>query len=600
MDDVTTTAGEAMPGSGRTIDYLSDLGELAWFEVDAERNIVAMSPALERMTGFRAEDVLGRSCLTAIRCSECLKGCGVFRHGTVRDARLRIYRADGSEVEVLKSGRVLRDEAGEITGAIEMIRLPGEGFTGSVGLPPELSAMLGGLGREFVMADEELRITGISAGLPALLGVEESELRARPLADVFGEEVFGEGSSVRDAVLAGERREGWRASLRAAGGDHVPVSLSIGPIDATETCGGLDARVIVMIRPDDAEPGEVPSFGGIVSRSTDMQRIFRIIELLKDNDSTVLITGESGTGKELIARALHDTSHRAGGPFVTVNCAAIPNELLESELFGHVRGAFTGAVRDRPGRFELADGGTLFLDEIGDLALGLQAKLLRFLQEHTFERVGDTRTRRVDVRVLAATHVDLVRAVAERGFREDLYYRLRVVPIEIPPLRERREDLELLIRFFMDRIGRDRGRSLRLAPSASRALLDYSWPGNVRELQNAVEYATTVCEGQTIHLRDLPSEVERHGGRGPDRRGSNLEVGADWSESTPPEGAPTDVVEVAARRSGLADGLSPAEASEAHQILRALEASRYHRGEAAERLGVSRTTLWRKMKQYRL
>ena len=329
-----------------------------------------------------------------------------------------------------------------------------------------------------------------------------------------------------------------------------------------------------------------------------MQRIFRIIELLRDNDSTVLITGESGTGKELVARALHSTSHRSDGPFIAVNCAAIPSELLESELFGHVRGAFTGAVRDRAGRFELAEGGTLFLDEIGDLALGLQAKILRFLQERTFERVGDTRTRSVDVRVIAATHVDLVRAVAERKFREDLYYRLRVVPMEIPPLRDRREDLELLIRVFLDRIGRQRGRSLRLAPSASRALLTYRWPGNVRELQNALEYATTVCEGQTIHIRDLPSDVGRYGGERLSTPGHEISVGgpvpSGGGASPSPETPPAVRPDLSGR------GLSPSETSEAGRILEALEAARYHRGLAAERLGMSRTTLWRKMKQYRL
>ncbi|MFC1531032.1 sigma 54-interacting transcriptional regulator [Gemmatimonadota bacterium] len=507
----TTQTTEAPVGDER-LSRLMDLADLAWFEVDAERNIVAMSPALERITGFEAADVMGRSCLTAIRCSECLKGCGVFRHGTVRRAQLKIFRADGSEVDVLKSGQVLRDESGDITGAIEILEIPRSDDSKAIPSFAELSSLLSGLGREFVTADEQLEVLGCSTALPGLLGVSADELVGRPLSSIFSGELFEDEGAATRAVLAGERREGWRAFLKAAGGHEIPVSLSIGPVDASDTCGGLDARVVVMIRPEDGQQRETPSFEGIVSRSASMQRIFRIIELLRDNDSTVLITGESGTGKELVARALHSTSHRSDGPFVAVNCAAIPSELLESELFGHVRGAFTGAVRDRVGRFELADGGTLFLDEIGDLALGLQAKILRFLQEHTFERVGDTRTRRVDVRVIAATHVDLVRAVAERKFREDLYYRLRVVPMEIPPLRDRREDLELLIRFFLDQIGRERGRSLRLAPSASRALLTYGWPGNVRELQNALEYSTTVCEGQTIHTRDLPSEVGRYGG----------------------------------------------------------------------------------------
>ena len=324
-----------------------------------------------------------------------------------------------------------------------------------------------------------------------------------------------------------------------------------------------------------------------------MQRIYRVIELLRENDSTVLVTGESGTGKELVARALHETSHRSDGPLVTINCAAIPTELLESELFGHVRGAFTGAVRDRVGRFQLADGGTIFLDEIGDLALGLQAKLLRVLQQQTFERVGDSRTHKVDVRVIAATHADLVSAVAARTFRQDLYYRLRVVPIEIPPLRERREDLDLLARHFLGKFGERSGRSLELAPTATRALMEYSWPGNIRELENALEYATTVCDGQTVHVRDLPAEISR---RGP--LGDRDVEGATAGDLHPP------ALVVSSPPSGSGPPswphLRPSEAAEADEIWRALQQARHRRGEAAEVLGISRTTLWRKMKQYQL
>jgi transcriptional regulator with GAF, ATPase, and Fis domain len=349
-----------------------------------------------------------------------------------------------------------------------------------------------------------------------------------------------------------------------------------------------------MLRTEEQpEERDQNSHGGIIARSPAMRRIFRVIDLLRDNDSTVLVTGESGTGKELVARAVHDTSYRKSGPFVAVNCAALPSELMESELFGHVRGAFTGAIRDKPGRFEVAEGGTLFLDEIGDLALPLQAKLLRALQEHEFQRVGDNRTRKVDVRVIAATGVDLGRAVAQREFREDLYYRLRVVPIEIPPLRDRREDLDLLIRHFLDRIGKARGRALRLAPSAVRALLGYRWPGNVRELENALEYATTVCEGQTIHVGDLPAEV----GPGGEYRLSSL-------DSRPDPGGHPEAQGLNGTREPFPETpslhLSPSEADEVHRIKAALRKAQFRREEAASLLGMSRTTLWRKMKEYRI
>jgi transcriptional regulator with GAF, ATPase, and Fis domain len=300
-----------------------------------------------------------------------------------------------------------------------------------------------------------------------------------------------------------------------------------------------------------------------------------------------------------------------------VNCAALPGELLESELFGHVKGAFTGAVRDRPGRFELADGGTIFLDEIGDLALPLQAKLLRVLQEHSFERVGGTKTRQVDVRVIAATNANLQEAVAEHRFREDLYYRLRVVPIEIPPLRARREDLDPLIQHLLDKIGKGRGRSLRLAPSAMRALLTYAWPGNVRELENALEYATAVCEGQTIHLEDLPLEVgaaeaDAYNGGVPAWNGHRVPVpggtylphaSGGHAAAAPPSGNGGTPAGPPAEATTPAAGtvrLTPEEVSEAESIRKALEETHYSRHKAADLLGISRTTLWRKMRLYHL
>ncbi|HEX9107188.1 MAG TPA: sigma 54-interacting transcriptional regulator, partial [Longimicrobiales bacterium] len=502
---------------------LSALGELARvgvFEVDGDRNVVSVNAEVERITGFSADEVVGKACVALMRCPECLKSCTLQQEGRIpAGARLRIFRKDGAEVLVERAGLVRRDVYGGFAGGLETIReVDGRACTAA---PPELDSLLGSLGRSYVVLDGSWRILGLSERLAGLLGTSTDALRGQPAERVFGSELFGEGAALREAVLSGRRREGWRAVLALPAGGELAVSLSVGPVDAADHCGRLGARAMIMVRPEEDAEGaeeEIPSFAGMVARSAAMQKIFRLIELLRDTDSTVLITGESGTGKELVARALHAASHRARGPFVAVNCAAIPSELLESELFGHMRGAFTGAVRDKPGRFELADGGTLFLDEIGDLAPALQAKLLRVLQEHAFERVGDTRTRTADVRVLAATHVNLGRAVAEHRFREDLYYRLRVVPIEIPPCRDRREDLPVLIRFLLGRIGLRRGRSLRLSPAASRALLTYDWPGNVRELENALEYATTVCEGQTVHLTDLPAEIaqapDANGGAG--------------------------------------------------------------------------------------
>jgi DNA-binding NtrC family response regulator len=239
-----------------------------------------------------------------------------------------------------------------------------------------------------------------------------------------------------------------------------------------------------------------------------MQRVFEIIEQVAPSKATVLLTGESGTGKELVAAAIHERSSRARGPFVKLHCAALAESLLESELFGHERGAFTGAVARRDGRFSLADGGTLFLDEIGEISPSVQVKLLRFLQEHEFERVGGDQTIRVDVRVIAATNRNLAEEVARGRFREDLYYRLNVVNVELPPLRDRRADIPSLARFFLERFATENSKALEgFSPETVDLLLSHDWPGNVRELENAIERAVVMAPGPQIDPRHLPPAV---------------------------------------------------------------------------------------------
>jgi two-component system response regulator AtoC len=247
--------------------------------------------------------------------------------------------------------------------------------------------------------------------------------------------------------------------------------------------------------------------GGLIGKSAVMQEVFRSIERLARSRATVLVTGESGTGKELVARAIHELGPRRDGPFVAINCAAIPHELIESELFGHEKGAFTDAAERRRGRFEIASGGTLLLDEVGELDARVQVKLLRALQERRIERLGSSEPIEVDVRVLAATHRDLETDVAEGRFRADLFYRINVVPLRVPPLRERREDIRLLAEAFLAETAAESGRSLRLAPEAIAALEGYAWPGNVRELQNAIEHGAALCEGERIEVEHLPEAV---------------------------------------------------------------------------------------------
>jgi two-component system NtrC family response regulator len=253
-----------------------------------------------------------------------------------------------------------------------------------------------------------------------------------------------------------------------------------------------------------AELSDRTDFNNIIGISRGMEQLFAMVRKVADSEATVLIGGESGTGKELVARAIHANSARRGGPFIAINCAAIPRDLMESELFGHLRGAFTGAVRDKIGRFQAADGGTLFLDEVGELPLELQPKLLRALQEREIEPVGATESRRIDVRVVAATNSDLESQVANGAFREDLYYRLAIIPLQLPPLRQRSEDIPLLVRHFFAKHG---GAGVGVTDEALAMLRRYSWPGNVRELENTVERILIMRNSDTIGEEDLPDKI---------------------------------------------------------------------------------------------
>jgi DNA-binding NtrC family response regulator len=306
-------------------------------------------------------------------------------------------------------------------------------------------------------------------------------------------------------------------------------------------------------------------FENLVGRNARMQEIYTLITRIADNRSTVLLCGESGTGKEVLARAIHQHSNRAQRPFVAVNCAAIPAELLESELFGHEKGAFTGAIATKVGKFELATGGTLFLDEVGSMRLDLQAKILRALQERELERVGGTRTIKIDVRVLAATNRDLKKAVEEGGFREDLYYRLNVVPITLPDLKDRQEDIPLLANHFVQKFAPESNPSVReIAKEAMAVLMSHTWPGNVRELENVIERAVTLGRGPAILPGDLPAHLA--GGTNPLERAVNKEATLEDLEK--------DYIAMILRR------------TRGHQI------------RAATILGIDRRTLYRKIRRF--
>ncbi|MGD8504565.1 MAG: sigma-54 dependent transcriptional regulator, partial [Syntrophobacterales bacterium] len=315
------------------------------------------------------------------------------------------------------------------------------------------------------------------------------------------------------------------------------------------------------------EVAQHTGLGHIVAGSPEMRQIMELVQQVAQNDSTVLIEGESGTGKELIARYIHHTGRRAGGPFVAINCGALPENLLESELFGHVKGSFTGAIKDKKGLFEVADGGTLLLDEIGETSSGFQVKLLRVLEDGTFRRVGGTTEHRVNVRIIAASNKDLANLVQKGHLRRDLYYRLKVIPIYLPPLRKRVTDIKPLAEHFVAHYANHMGRrQSTLSAEAVERLEAHPWPGNVRELENAIERALIFCQGQEIQAADLPLEACTLPG---EEFGSSVK----------------------------SDDLS-LEAMEKEHIRRVLEHCQWNRSRAAKELSIGYNTLWRKMKKY--
>jgi DNA-binding NtrC family response regulator len=393
------------------------------------------------------------------------------------------------EAPVTRSGRILvvDDEANARTALAELLR--DEGY--DVEMAADAFKALG----KYEAFAPHVVVTDLK--MPGMDGIElVKKLRAaEDPAIVVVMTAFG---AVETAVQA----------MRAGAADYLTK-----PIDFDELLVVLDkvfeqqalqreARQLRARVRDRVNPGN------IIGDSPPMQRVFEVVDQVAPSKATVLITGESGTGKELVANALHMRSPRANGPFVKLHCAALAESLLESELFGHEKGSFTGAMARKDGRFSIADGGTLFLDEIGDISPAIQVKLLRFLQEHEFERVGGTQTIKVDVRVIAATNRNLIDEVANGKFREDLYYRLNVVALEMPPLRDRRTDVPALARFFLDRYTKENGKDITgFSPATLDLLAAYDWPGNVRELENAVERAVVLTNGSTIESAALPANV---------------------------------------------------------------------------------------------
>ena len=410
------------------------------------------------------------------------------------------------------------------------------------------------------------RITSFNRAAERITGIPREDAIGKRCCDVFRANICEKNCALRRTMGSSQPVYEQTVYIVNSDGRRIPISVSTALLKdrSGSVIGGVEAfRDLTLIEELRKEIEGRHALGDVISKNHKMLQIFDVLPDIAKSDTTVLIEGESGTGKELLAKAIHENSPRADGPFVAVNCAALPDTLLESELFGHKTGAFTGATEDREGRFARAEGGTILLDEIGDITPALQVRLLRVLQERAYERLGSSEPVRTDVRVIASTNRDLSALTEEGEFRSDLYYRINVVRLRLPPLRERREDLPLLIDHFIRHFDRLRSKGItEIAPEALAILMRHDYPGNVRELENIIEHCFVLCRGDTILPEHLPEHLRPGGGQAPAAK---------------------------LRSATLRD-------AEARAIMDALRRNGYNRLAAARELGVHKSTLFRKVK----
>ncbi len=434
-------------------------------------------------------------------------------------------------------------------------------------LPTPTEAILESISDGVFTVDLNWRITSFNRAAEEITGIGRKEAIGQLCSDVFRSSMCESECALRQTRKTGNPIIGKSGYIIDADGSRLPISVSTAVLrnNAGGVIGGAETfRNMSEVEALHRELDGRFKIGRLVSHSALMQKIFDILPAISVSLSTVLICGETGTGKELVARTIHSLSPRRNKPFVAVNCAALPDTLLESELFGYKIGAFTGATKNKPGRFALADGGTLFLDEIGDISPALQVKLLRFLQDHRFEALGAIKTETADVRIIGATNKDLSEEMRKGNFREDLYYRVNVVRVKLPPLRKRKEDIPILVKQFIDRFNRLQDKSIdSISGEALSILMAHHWPGNVRELENVIERSFIMCSTDQIGIEHLPEELIAH--RAPHDQAPSMQ---------------------AAR-----------EILDAQSIRAALERNGNNRLAAARDLGIHKSTLFRKIKK---
>lgn len=542
--------------------------------IDKNLRIISFSKGAERITGYKVEDVTGLTCKEVFKSDICEKECivkMVLKTGEpVSNYREDIKNFRNETIPISINASPLLNIHREIIGVVlslrnvlEVYRLTAELFKESVRLRSILNSIADGV----FTVDKNRLITSLNPAAEKITGYKKEDVIGKACHTIFGSEVCNKDCPLWETIETGKTITNFEMDIINARGERIPVNVSTSLLidENGEVIGGVETfRDLSVLKYLTDELKGRYSFGNIIGKNPKMQKIYNLIENVSGTNVTVLILGETGTGKDLVARAIHYNSPRRNKPFIKVSCAALPETLLESELFGHKKGAFTGAIRDKPGRFKLADGGTIFLDEVGEIPLSVQVKLLRVIEEQEFEMLGDTELTKVDVRIIAATNRNLKTAIKEGKFREDLYYRLNVVPIYLPPLRERRDDIPLLVEYLIKKYNKERGRNiLSVSRKAMELLIDNNWTGNVRQLENTVEYAFIHCDGNTIQPEHLPEEIRSK------REDEKFQsVGRTLKEV------------------------------EKEVILDVLKKNDFDRERTSRALHISRTTLWRRMKKY--
>jgi PAS domain S-box-containing protein len=417
--------------------------------------------------------------------------------------------------------------------------------------------------------DSNLKVTSFNRSAEKITGIKKEEAIGRNCWEVFKASICEKRCALKHTMNTGHPVSNQSIYIVNLHGERIPVSISTALLRSEQdhVIGGVETfRDLSVVEELRKELTRRHSFQDIISKNKEMRRLFGILEQVSESDATILLEGESGTGKELFAKAIHALSPRKTGPLMTINCGSLPDTLLESELFGYEKGAHSTAFKDKPGRLAVANGGTLFLDEIGDISPALQIRLLRVLQDKTYEPLGSTKSSKTDVRIVAATNKRLENLVEEGKFRQDLYYRINVVRMVLPPLRDRREDIPLLVEHFIRKFGRLSGKEIQgLSPEAFPMLMSHDFPGNVRELENIIEYATVVCKNGMIGVEHLPDYFK------------NLD---DSKAKRPLEGKPSSLGEM-----------------ERSYIRETLKRNQWNRTATAAEMGIHPTTLWRKMKR---